>query len=186
MPQPAGSSDQPGRLAVVRVPSRGVPGRLATAVAVGALGVVVVLGLSGRGSDEPPGSRAELRDPTAAPTATPTREGAPATADVTLPSLSCSDVAPTGGTPLADVAGALPGDDGGVPLPLGAITGVPNPDRLDFLFEGRGCFRDAHFMDPRTPGLGSGPWTAGRPFHVREGFVNNGAQPLGEGFDVIL
>jgi hypothetical protein len=96
------------------------------------------------------------------------------------------EVAPTAGTPLPDVARALPGDDGSGPLPPGAVDTVPNADRLDFLFEGPGCFRDAHFIDPGNPSLGSGPWVTGRPFHVREGFINNGVQPLGEGFDVVL
>ena len=41
-------------------------------------------------------------------------------------------------------------------------------------------------MDPQNPKLGSGVWTAGRPFYVREGFINNGAEPLGDGFDVVL
>jgi hypothetical protein len=95
---------------------------------------------------------------------------------------------PTGGTPLPDIAGARPGDDGRGPLPLGTINDSPNPDRLDFLFEfcRPECFRDAHWMDPQNPDLGSGVWTAGRPFHVREGFINNGAEPLGDGFDVVL
>ena len=96
---------------------------------------------------------------------------------------------PTGGTPLPDVAGALPGDDGNGPVPLGTITDVPNADRLDFLFElcgNESCYRDAHWLDPQNPKLGSGPWTAGRPFHVREGFINNREEPLGQGFDVVL
>ena len=41
-------------------------------------------------------------------------------------------------------------------------------------------------MDPNDPTLGSGTWTAGRPFHVREGFINSREQPLGEGFDLVL
>ena len=95
---------------------------------------------------------------------------------------------PTGGSPLPDMAGALPGDDGTGPLPLGTINDAPNPDRLDFLFEfcWPECFRDAHWMDPENPTKGSGVWTAGRPFHVREGFINNRAVPLGDGFDVVL
>ena len=95
---------------------------------------------------------------------------------------------PTGGSPLPDMAGALPGDDGTGPLPLGTINDAPNPDRLDFLFEfcWPECFRDAHWMDPKNPTKGSGVWTAGRPFHVREGFINNREAPLGDGFDVVL
>ncbi len=84
------------------------------------------------------------------------------------------------------MAGALPGDDGGRPRPLGEVDDVPNADRLDFLFEGPGCYRDAHWIDPANPGHGSGPWVAGRPFHVREGFINDGVQPLPDGFDVVL
>ena len=41
-------------------------------------------------------------------------------------------------------------------------------------------------MDPNNPQIGSGPWTAGRPFHVRHGFINSGDEPLGEGFDVVM
>jgi hypothetical protein len=41
-------------------------------------------------------------------------------------------------------------------------------------------------MDPDNPQLGSGGWTADRPFHVRHGFINNGEESLGEGFDVVV
>lgn len=94
----------------------------------------------------------------------------------------------TGGTPLPDVANAVPGDDGAGPLPLGTITELPGEDYLDFLFEfcTPDCFRDAHFMNPDDPNLGSGPWTVGRPFHVRHGFPVTGDEPLGPGFDVVL
>ena len=165
---------------------RGLPGRLAAVIVVGALGVMVALGFAAQGGDPPRDSRAELRVSTALPTATPTRERAPGTSNSALPRPPCTLVAPTSGTPLPDLAGALPGDDGGRPSSLGAVDTVPNADRLDFLFEGSGCFRDAHWIDPGNPSLGSGPWVAGRPFHVREGFINNGVQPLGEGFDVVL
>ena len=71
---------------------------------------------------------------------------------------------------------------------MGSIDDVPNPDRLDFLFEfcAPDCNRDAHWMHPDDPELGSGIWTADRPFHVREGFINRRDEPLGEGFDVVL
>lgn len=94
---------------------------------------------------------------------------------------------PTGGTPLPDIDGALLGDDGTGPLPLGTIGDLPDSTRLDFLFEfcWSGCYRDAHFMDPDT-GYGSGIWTAGRPFHVAHGFVNDDPEPLGAGFDLVL
>ena len=118
------------------------------------------------------------------------RPGADAQSEATPVPRPRGDVAtlPTGGTPLPDIARARPGDDGRGPLPLGTINDAPNPDRLDFLFEfcWPECFRDAHWMDPQNPELGSGVWTAGRPFHVREGFINNGAEPLGDGFDVVL
>ena len=100
-----------------------------------------------------------------------------------------SGAAATAGTPLPDVEGAVLGDDGEGPLPLGAVTTLPDSVRLDFLFEfctGEVCWRDAHFMDPDNPGMGSGGFTAGMPFHVRHGFVNDGEEPLGEGFDVVV
>ena len=95
---------------------------------------------------------------------------------------------PTGGTPLPDFAGAIPGDDGAGPMPLGTVHELPGNVRLDFLFEfcGPECYRDAHFTDPSNPLVGSGVWTAGRPFHVRHGFINNDEEQLGDGFDVAL
>jgi hypothetical protein len=87
-----------------------------------------------------------------------------------------------------DFEGAVAGDHGVGPLPLGTVTELPGEDHLNFLFEfcQPSCYRDAHFMDPASPDLGSGPWTAGRPFHVRHGFVNGTGEPLGEGFDVVM
>ena len=107
------------------------------------------------------------------------------------PPVDATGASPTGGTPLPDFEGAVPGDDGSGPLLLGVVNDLPNEDRLDFLFEfcgwyGPDCFRDAHFMDPDNPQLGSGGWTADRPFHIRHGFINNGEEPLGEGFDVVV
>ena len=97
-------------------------------------------------------------------------------------------VAPEPGDAPQDFAGSLPGDDGVGRLALGAIDALPNPDRLDFLFDNctPTCNRDAHWMNPANPNMGSGSWTAGRPFHVREGFINDGPEPLGAGFDVVL
>jgi len=95
----------------------------------------------------------------------------------------------TNGTPAPDVAGSVLADDGSGPLPLGSVTTLPGSVRLDFLFEGcwfSPCFRDAHFMDPGGSGLGSGVFTAGTPFYVREGFVNPGDEPLAAGFDVAV
>lgn len=95
---------------------------------------------------------------------------------------------PTTTTPLPDFYGAVPGDDGGRPLPLGMIDEPPGSVRLDFLFElcTPTCHRDAHWIDPDDPARGSGTWTTGRPFHVREGFPVEGPDPLGEGFGVAL
>lgn len=114
--------------------------------------------------------------------------------DTTVPFIpavepDASGASPTAGTPLPNVEGAVLGDDGEGPLPLGAVTTLPDSVRLDFLFEfcaGEVCWRDAHFMDPDNPGMGSGGFTAGMPFHVRHGFVNDGEEPLGEGFDVVV
>lgn len=94
----------------------------------------------------------------------------------------------TGGTPQPDIEGAVLADDGVAPLPLGEVTTLPDSVRLDFLFEFcfDGCYRDAHFIDPEDVDMGSGVWEAGRPFHVRHGFVNEGEEPLRTGFDVAV
>ena len=165
--------------------TRGGPGRRAVVVAIGALGVIVALGLVGPDGFERPREEVALNSPTAVPTTTKALETAAPTPNISASTPTCAEVAPTGSTPLPDVAGALPGDDG-LGLPLGTVFALPNQDRLDFLDEGLGCFRDAHWIDPRNPGMVSGQWTAGRPFHVREGFINNASQPLGEGFSVVL
>ena len=93
-------------------------------------------------------------------------------------------------TPLPDIANAELADAGAVPLPLGAVSRLPNPDRLDFLFEtcdaADACFRDARFADPADPLRGSGGWPGGLPFHIRHGFPVSGPEPLGEGFDVAV
>jgi len=137
-----------------------------------------------------------------APSTSSVTEPEPAAPETTVPETTASDTGPTfaapgqggeslptAGTPLPDFAAAVPGDDGTGPLPLGEVNTLPNEDRLDFLFEfgcPGDCYRDAHFMDPANSQLGSGPWTAGRPFHIRHGFINNGAEPLGDGFDVVV
>jgi hypothetical protein len=99
-------------------------------------------------------------------------------------------VAATGGTPLPDIVGATLGDSGEPPLPMGAVTELPGDIYLDFLYEfpcGEAtCFRDAVFKDVNDPGLESGPFPSGTAFHVRHGFVNDSAEPLGDGFDVAL
>ena len=96
---------------------------------------------------------------------------------------------PTGGTPFPDLDRAVPGDDDVGPLPLGAISTLPDSVRLDFLFElcwTANCFRDAHFIDPSGSGRGAGAFDPHTPFHVREGFPVIGDEPLGDGFDVVL
>lgn len=99
-----------------------------------------------------------------------------------------SGVAPSGGSPLPDVGGSVVGDDGLGPLALGSVAVLPGSVQVDFLFEfcWGPCFRDGHFMDPEGSGLGSGPFTSDTPFYVRHGFVNNGEEPLGVGFDVVI
>ena len=80
----------------------------------------------------------------------------------------------------------MAGDEGRGLRPLGTINMAPNPNRLDFLVEGPGCYRDARWIDPLYSDYASGKWTADRPFHIRESFINNRAEPLGEGFDVVV
>ncbi len=172
-------------------------GSLAAILLIGAVTLVTGTSLLGQGGGgQPQGVAAELGEQSATPLPPPTPNlpTSDATSDTTSDAppaprpVNDAAALPTGGTPLPDIAGARPGDDGGGPLPLGTINDMPNPDRLDFLFEfcWPECFRDAHWMDPQNPELGSGVWTAGRPFHVREGFINNGPEPLGDGFDVVL
>ena len=165
---------------------RGASGRLAAILGVGALVVVVGFAFIGRGGDRPSPSRAALEGSIA----TPSRSTTPSLTPMPTPSpvVPATPTRPQGDTSLPDLAGALPGDDGKGPLPLGTINEVPNADRLDFLFEfcTPECHRDAHWMDPEDPKAGSGVWTAGRPFHVREGYINSQREPLGKGFDVVL
>ena len=42
------------------------------------------------------------------------------------------------------------------------------------------------FRDRDDPTQFDGPFPAGRAFHIREGFVNDGPEPLGAGFDVAI
>ena len=191
MSQSDGASKVPPGPAPVKVPLPGVPPRLGALIVFGIVALIVgisILGRSGADPSEPPASPAALAGSTAtaapgrAPSSTAMAEPTPAP---TEPWRRRGAPAATGGTPLPDFSKALPGDEAGDPLPLGRITGVPNPDRLDFLFD-LGDFRDAHWLDPENPAMGSGVWTAGRPFHVREGFINEGEEPLGDGFDVVL
>ena len=193
MAQQKGTHDSVAAPAPVQVHEHGVSGNLAAIILIGAVALVAGTSLLGQGGGQPAEVPAELAAQTAAlppdptPLTTPTSEPSPG---ATQQPRSPEDVAklPTGGTPLPDSAGALPGDDGEGPLPMGTIADPPNRDRLDFLFElcWSACFRDAHWVDPENPIMGSGVWTAGRPFYVREGFINERDQPLGDGFDVVL
>jgi hypothetical protein len=99
-------------------------------------------------------------------------------------------VAATGGTPLPDFQGATLGDAGDPALPLGVVTELPARTYLDFLYEfpcgAPSCFRDARLMHAVDPALVPDPFPGGEAFYVRHGFVNDGAEPLGDGFDVAL
>jgi len=157
MGQPNGSPRPPGFASA----------RVAAFIVIGSLVAVVLLALLGRVVGQVSG---------------------PSTSLEPSPRTVAAVVVPEPGDAPQDFAGSVPGDDGLGPLALGTIDGLPNPDRLDFLFEycTPTCDRDAHWMNPANPTVGSGGWTAGRPFHVREGFINNRPEPLGPGFDVVL
>jgi hypothetical protein len=99
--------------------------------------------------------------------------------------IDASGVAATGGTPLPDFDGAVPGDDGAERLALGVVTAPAFEDRLDFLY-GVDRIRDAVFVKPDDPSLVSSAFEADRPFIVRHGFVNEAAEPLGDDFDVVI
>jgi hypothetical protein len=102
-----------------------------------------------------------------------------------------------------------PPDDEGIlsgspdTLPLGTITSLPESERLDFLATTCGsdsCYRDAEMIRETVeytddgievdfaerPSAGIGAWTAGKPFHVFHGFVNEGDEPLAPGHEVVL
>jgi WD40 repeat protein len=125
---------------------------------------------------------------TPAPAPETTTTSVATTSTVEAPRLAEPDVCSAPGT-CPDFGTALAGDDGVGPLPLGSVGDVPNQHRLDFLFrvcDRRRCSLDAHFMDPENAERGASPWSAGEPFHVRHGFANPGAEPLGEGFSVAM
>ncbi len=82
-------------------------------------------------------------------------------------------------------------------LELGLVEALPGDIRLDFLIdsceevenqdpENVDCYLDAAFVSSRRPDFRSGPGEAGEPFHVRQGFANEAAEPLGPGFDVVI
>lgn len=104
-------------------------------------------------------------------------------------SMDASGAAATFSTPMPDFEGAVAGDDSDKRLPLGATTELTYEDRLDFLTEScldeDFCIRDAGFYhgdQSLRPVLPRG----GQPFHVRHGFINEGREPLGDEFDVVL
>jgi hypothetical protein len=103
--------------------------------------------------------------------------------------VDASGASPNGGSPRPDYEGTVPGDDGTGPLPLGTINELPSSSRLDFLYElcnGDTCFRDAIFVRLADPTQSGGPGGANEPFHIPHGFVNDGTEPLGEGFDLVF
>ena len=189
------SADEPVPLSAYEMPSRYVRTRRGAWVAAAAAGVIVLVVGGGMwlvrsqpGGDaaQAPGSPTEQRSPLFQ--AADGGEGGP----VERPVVDGSGSAATRSTPLPDFVGAVAGDDGAGPLPLGAVNELPGEDYLDFLFEEcdwpgvEGCFRDAHFKSTGGSSEGSGTGQAGRPFHVRHGFINNGDEPLGDGFDVVV
>jgi hypothetical protein len=104
-----------------------------------------------------------------------------------------SGVAPTGGTPLPDLENAVAGDDDAPRLPLGVVTEPSHELRLDFLHgpcdEGvnmETCYRDAVFVYPGEPPFLAAEGQGDRPFIVRHGFINDGPDPLGPEFDVVV
>lgn len=103
------------------------------------------------------------------------------------PSIVSDVIAPPPNPTTLDPSGWVDGDDGSAPLPLGEVTVLPGGNYLDFMSRDcPSCFLDARFKGPGLSDFGSGPWVAGREFFVREGFVNSGSEPLGDGFDVEL
>ena len=105
-----------------------------------------------------------------------------------------SGAAATGRTPQPDRVGAIAGDDGAGPLPLGEVTSLPDGSRIDFLVEHcppdvDGCYRDFSFVHPpdvADAAVAAEVSSAGRPFYVRHGFPSENDEPLGPGFDVVL
>ncbi|MEA2024082.1 MAG: WD40 repeat domain-containing protein [Actinomycetota bacterium] len=104
-------------------------------------------------------------------------------------------------TTLSDDEGLLVGTTEA--LPLGERTTLPESARLDFLntvCEGNRCFRDAELyrerveytadgiriLDREGEQEGEGGWSTDAPFHVFHGFVNEGDEPLGPGYQVVL
>jgi hypothetical protein len=85
-----------------------------------------------------------------------------------------------------DAVGALPGDESAIRLELGVVDELPTGPYLDFFYElcNPACYRDAVFVHPDNPN--ADPDMAGHRFHVRHGFINNSADPLGEDFDVVM
>jgi hypothetical protein len=71
-------------------------------------------------------------------------------------------------------------------LAVGVRKAAPDNPRLDFLNTmcGESCYRDAVVITPE--GGRRGTWLADTPFHVRHGFVNEGEEPLGPSFEVVL
>jgi hypothetical protein len=174
--------------------------RLAALAAIGLLFAALLLVPALRWTEEPTNNLPALASPTTtqASTASPPTTTVPpptttkpftttASAPPGLFSLAGRDVCAEPGE-CPNFNAALPGDNGMGSLPVLNSNGIPNEDRLDFLFGscGSGCDLDARFVDPDNLVFGDDPWPSGRPFHVRHGFINEASEPLGEGFNVAL
>ena len=93
---------------------------------------------------------------------------------------------------LPDFSGALLEQQAERRLELGLVDALPGDIYLDFLISScrqlgaDGCYLDAAFVSVTRPGFRTGPGQVGEPFHVRHGFVNEGPEPLGPEFDVVI
>ncbi|NNE10682.1 MAG: hypothetical protein HKN41_00370, partial [Ilumatobacter sp.] len=158
---------------------------------VGVVGLVLV-----NGDDEEPAD--EQASPTAPaatePDAAPAASGDPGDASehgFVVPEDALADredgvMAPTFSTPLPDFDDVVIADSTDAPRRLESADELPDSDRLDFLSgfcDGVSCFRDAQVR--AADGSGQ-EFVADRPFHVRHGFVVEGTEPLGPGFDLAL
>lgn len=102
-------------------------------------------------------------------------------------------IAATGDALPADWNGATLADNGSAPTRLTSMDELPNSDRLNFLFEfcdddneDDQCSRGPDFGDADGAPAEDWPAAANRPFHIRHGFVNNGSEALGPGFDLAV
>lgn len=93
---------------------------------------------------------------------------------------------------LPDFDGALLENQATGRLELGVVGTLPGDIYLDFLIDGchdasdEDCYLDAAFVSATRPEFKSSAGQIGEPFHVRHGFVNDGTEPLGPDFDVLI